>query len=78
MKLGTIQQLHGTGKSLFVVKPNELGSSIVIIDEQQSFFTIDDIGIEFEYELVDIGHKMYKKGHYQPFIVANILIYQED
>jgi hypothetical protein len=77
MKFGKIQQVYGTGLNFFVVIPNEVGaSSIVILEEQQSLFSVNDIGTEVEYEVLDIGHEFFKKGHYQPWYVAKVIMYQ--
>ena len=77
MKFGKIQQVHGTGYNPFVILPNEIGAnSIVISKEQQSLFSVNHIGIEVEYEVIDIGHEFFKKGHYQPWYVAKVIFYQ--
>ena len=78
MKFGKIEQLFGTGcLPFFVIKPNEEGANTIIISkEQQSLFSVNHIGIEVEYEVIDIGHEFFKKGHYQPWYEAKVIMYQ--
>lgn len=77
MKFGKIEQVHGTGRSFFVLQPNEKGAnSVLIIEEQQSLLLPSHVGTEVEYELVDNAHKIFKNPKEHLWIEAKIIMYQ--
>lgn len=70
---GILKREAGTGRSIWLVQPTDNTASSIIVDfEDCKDFTDADLGREVDYNIVDIGHKFFKKEHYQEWLLAKI------
>ena len=70
---GILKREAGTGRSTWLVQPIPEGVASVAIDwEDAQKLTDKEISLVVEYEVFDLGHKLFKKGHYQEWLLAKL------
>ena len=70
---GILKREAGTGRPMWLVQPIDGNASSVCVDwEDSQNLTDQDLGREVDYEVIDIGHELFKEGHYQEWLLAKI------
>jgi hypothetical protein len=71
---GILKREAGTGRASWFVQQIDGNASSVWVDwEDSKDLTDQDLGREVEYEVIDIGHELFKEGHYQEWLLAKII-----
>jgi hypothetical protein len=71
---GILKREVGTGRSIWFVQPVEgNAASVEVAWDDSKDFTEKDSGLIVEYEVVDIGHELFKEGHYQEWLLAKLI-----
>ena len=73
---GILKRELGTGRNTWLVQPipeeTEGIASVAIDWEDAQKLTDKEISLVVEYEVFDLGHKLFKKGHYQEWLLAKL------
>jgi hypothetical protein len=71
---GILKREAGTGRASWFVQPIDGNASSVWVDWKDSkYLTEKDLGIIVDFEIIDIGHELFKKGHYQEWLLAKLI-----
>ena len=70
---GILKLEAGSGRSTWFVQPIDGNASSICVDwEDSQNLTNQDLGKVVDYEVIDLGHELFKKGHYQEWLLAKI------
>jgi len=70
---GVLKREAGTGRPIWLVQPMDCNASSICVDwEYSKNLTDQDLGREVDYEIIDIGHELFRKSFYQEWLLAKI------